>query len=209
MTETQTPAPGTPRGPQTDLALIPECPTGRWWLCALLGVVMLAGGVFVLFNVVAASLVAALFFAAALIVGGGFQIAHSFAARGWKSVTLSLVVGILFVAGGVLLATNPLATSLGLTLGIAAMMFASGVVRLVLAFRHWNDYGWLLLASGLLGIALGVVLILGFPWSGLVVPGMLLGIDLLFQGTWWLMLGFFVRRPREGSATTPSGSMAT
>ena len=29
----------------------------------------------------------------------------------------------------------------------------SGVVRLVLAFRHWNDFGWLLLASALIGIA--------------------------------------------------------
>lgn len=206
MTESQA---SVSRGPQIDLARIPECPTGRWWVCALLGAVMLAGGIFVLFNVVAASLVTALFFAAALIVSGGFQIAHSFAARGWKSVTLSLVIGILFVAVGVLLATDPLATSLGLTLAIAAMMLVSGVVRLVLAFRHWNDFGWLLLASGLLGIALGVVLFLGFPWSGLVVPGMLLGIDLLFNGTWWLMLGFFVRRPRDGSILTQPGHVAT
>jgi uncharacterized membrane protein HdeD (DUF308 family) len=169
---------------------------------------MLIGGVWVLFNIVAASLATALFFAAVLIVAGGFQIAHSFAARGWKSVTLSLLVGILFVAGGVLMATNPLATSLGLTLGIAAMMLAAGAVRLVLAFRHWKDFGWLLLASGLIGIALGVVLILGFPWSGLVLPGMLLGIDLLLNGTWWLMLGFFVRRPREGSIVAQPASVA-
>jgi uncharacterized membrane protein HdeD (DUF308 family) len=196
------------RHPQSDLTRIPECPTGRWWVCALLGVVMLLGGAWVLLNVVAASLATALFFAAALIVTGGFQIAHSFAARGWQSVTLSLIVGLLFVAGGVMLATNPLATSIGLTLGIAVMMLASGAVRLVLAFRHWNDFGWLLLASGLLGVALGVVLIAGFPWSGLVVPGMLLGIDLLFNGAWWLMLAFFVRRPREGSTGAQPASVA-
>ena len=196
------------RHPQSDLTRIPECPTGRWWVCALLGVVMLLGGAWVLLNVVAASLATALFFAAALIVTGGFQIVHSFAARGWKSVSLSVIVGVLFVAGGLLLAMNPLATSLGLTLGIAVMMLASGAVRLVLAFRHWNDFGWLLLASGLLGVALGVVLILGFPWSGLVVPGMLLGIDLLFNGAWWLMLAFFVRRPREGSIAAQPASVA-
>src|SRR3954470_7455501 len=122
------------RSPQPDPTRVPECPTGRWWVCALLGAVMIAGGIFVLFNVVVASLAAALFFAAAMMVSGAFQIAHSFAARGWRSVTLSLVVGILFLAGGVLMATNPLATSLGLTLAIAVMVFASGVVRLVLAF---------------------------------------------------------------------------
>jgi uncharacterized membrane protein HdeD (DUF308 family) len=205
MTENQASA---PYSPQADPTRIPECPTGRWWVCALLGAVMIAGGIFVLLNVVVASIAAALFFAATLIVAGGLQIAHSFAARGWKSVTLSLVVGILFVAGGLLLATNPLATSLGLTLAIAVMFFVSGIVRLVLAFRHWNDFGWLLLASGLLGITLGVVLISGFPWSGLVVPGMLLGIDLLFNGTWWMMLGFFVRRPREGTILRQPASVA-
>jgi len=53
----------------------------------------------------------------------------------------------------------------------------------------------------------GVVLILGFPFSGLVLPGMLLGIDLLFNGTWWLMLAFFVRRPRGDTVTTQPASV--
>jgi len=178
---------------------VPECPTGRWWVCALLGVAMIAGSVFILYNVVAASLATALFFAAAMIVAGVFEIAHSFAAKGWRSVTLSLIIGVLFVIGGGLMATNPLATSLGLTLAISAMMLASGAVRLVVAFRHWQDFGWILLISGLISIALAAVLIMGFPWSGLVVPGLMIGIDLMFSGVWWLMLALFVRRPREGA----------
>jgi uncharacterized membrane protein HdeD (DUF308 family) len=44
------------------------------------------------------------------------------------------------------------------------------------------------------------VLLVGFPWSGLVVPGILVGIDMTVHGTWWLALGLFVRRP------SPSGS---
>ena len=178
-----------------------RCPTGRWWLCALLGLVMLAGGVFVLWNAVVASLVTALFFAAALVVAGIFQIIHAFSARGWGSLTLSLIIGIVLVAAGLLLATNPLATSLGLTLAIAALFIAGGALRLWLAARHWQDHGWLLTISGLLSLALGVVLILGFPWSGLVVPGILLGVDLIFQGAWWLTVGLWVRRPHEGAGT--------
>jgi uncharacterized membrane protein HdeD (DUF308 family) len=119
---------------------------------------------------------------------------------------LSLIVGLLFVLGGAMLMLNPLATSLGLTLGVAALLFASGVVRAVLAVRHWRDYGGLLLASGLLGIITGIVLLVGFPWSGLLVPGILLGIDLIIHGTWWLALGIFVRRPRGSQdrvATAP------
>lgn len=185
--------------PQSFPTAIPECPTGHWAVCAWLGAAMIAGSVFILYNIVAASLATALFFAAAMIVTGIFQIAHSFAAKGWRSVTLSLIIGILFALAGGLMATNPLATSLGLTLAISAMMLASGVVRLVIAFRHWNDFGWLLLISGLFSIALAAVLIMYFPWSGLVVPGVMLGIDLMLSGIWWLMLAFFVRRPREGA----------
>ncbi len=185
-----------PRATDMPSAPVLECPTGRWWVCALLGAVLAAMGLFVLFNVVAASIVGAIFFAAALIVGGAFQIGHGFFAEGWTSKVLSIIVGILFVLGGALLLTNPLATSLGLTLGIATILAVSGIVRLVLAYRHWGDYGWVLLASGLLGIVTGVVFILGFPWSGLIVPGMLLGIDLIFHGASWLTLGLAVRRPR-------------
>lgn len=182
----------------SQLVAVAQCPTGRWWLCALLGVILLAGGIFVLWNVVAASIVTALFFAAALVVGGAFQIVHAFSARGWPSLALSLIVGALLVGAGLLLATDPLATSLGLTLAIAVLFLVGGGLRLWLAARHWHDHGWILSVSGLLSIALGAVLILGFPWSGLVVPGILLGVDLIFQGAWWLTLGLWVRRPHPG-----------
>lgn len=191
--------PERPRANEAALAVL-ECPAGKWWICALLGVVLLVAGVFVLFHAVLASLVVATFFAAGMIVGGLFQIWHAFSSRGWRGFALSLIVGVLFALGGGLMLLNPLATSLGLTLGVAALMLVSGVFRLVLAFRHWGDYGWLLLASGLLGVVTGIVLFLGFPWSGLVVPGILLGIDLIMHGAWWLAVGAFVRRPREPTA---------
>ena len=192
---------------QPDFSAAPECPAGKWWACAALGFVFVVSGVFMLMNVVVASIVGALFFAAALAVSGGFQIVHAFAARGWGSFALSLLIGILFVAGGVMLAMNPLATSVGITLGFAAVLLATGIVRTVLAFRHWGDYGWLLLASGLLAIATAGVVFIGFPWSGLVVPGLMIGIDFLLHGAWWLTVAAFVRRPSAaGSATSPAGA---
>jgi uncharacterized membrane protein HdeD (DUF308 family) len=172
-----------------------QCLAGRWWVCAVLGAVLLGAGVFIFFDVMVASLVAATLFAVALIVAGLFQIVHAFSARGWGSLTLSLVVGLLCVLGGVVLAFNPLATSLGLTLAIAALLIASGAIRLTLSFRHWRDFGWILFASALLSIITGMVLLMGFPWSGLVVPGILLGIDLIIHGAWWLALGLLTRQP--------------
>src|SRR5436190_6376968 len=131
-----------PQASDTSMASAPilECPAGRWWLCALLGLALVAMGIFVLFNVVAASIVSAIFFAAALMVGGAVQIGHAYFALGWRSKVLSLLVGALFMFGGFLLLADPLATSLGLTLGIGAVLIATGVLRLWLAYRHWQDF---------------------------------------------------------------------
>jgi uncharacterized membrane protein HdeD (DUF308 family) len=163
----------------------------------LLGVVLLAAGLFALLHVVTASVVSVILFSATLVVVGGFQIVHAFFSQHWRGFAFSLVVGVLLLLGGLLLLTNPLAASLGLTLGFSVVLIAAGVVRLVLAYREWRDYGWMLLLSGLLSTATGVFILLGFPWSGLIVPGLLLAIDFILHGAWWLSVGLWVRRPRE------------
>lgn len=182
-----------------------ECPAGRWWICVLLGLVLFAGGVFVLWNVVAATIVTAIFFAAALVVVGLFQIVHAFYARGWGGFAVSLIVGLIYVAAGLVLMTDPLATSLALTIVIAVLFLISGIMRLWIAFKQWNDYGLILAASGIMGVVFAGVLMLGFPWSALVVPGLLVGVDLIFHGCWWLVVGFKVRHPRG----EPHGLAAT
>ena len=104
-----------------------------------------------------------------------------------------------------LLIADPLATSFALTIVIAVSFLVSGVVRLWIAFRQWSDYGLILAASGIVAVVFAGVLIVDFPWSALVVPGLLIGIDLIFHGTWWLVVGLTVRRP--GGA--PRGLPAT
>jgi uncharacterized membrane protein HdeD (DUF308 family) len=65
--------------------------------------------------------------------------------------------------------------------------------------------GWLLLFSGLIAIATGAIIVLGWPWSGLVVPGLMVGIDMVFHGAWWTALAMTLRRERPAfSATHPA-----
>src|ERR1700694_977587 len=92
---------------------------------------------FVFGHLIAASIVSAIFFGAALTVGGAFQIVHAFWERGWGGFALSLIVGILYLIGGLWLMANPPATSAALTLFIAAVLVVSGILRLVLAYRLW------------------------------------------------------------------------
>jgi uncharacterized membrane protein HdeD (DUF308 family) len=62
----------------------------------------------------------------------------------------------------------------------------SGVVRVFIGLSHWRQFGWVMLLSGLFGIAAGFIILTGFPQSGLWVLGMLLSIDLLSHGLGWL-----------------------
>jgi uncharacterized membrane protein HdeD (DUF308 family) len=168
----------------------------KWWVSLILGLLLIAGGIYLVLHVVAASIVTSIFFGAILLVGGIFQVIHALWAPEWRSRLLSIVIGLLFAGAGALLMLNPLAASLGLTIGLAVLFIAGGVLRLFLAHRLWQRIGWLLVLSGLIGIATGVVIILGWPWSGLVVPGLLFGIDMMFHGAWWLALALVLRRDR-------------
>ena len=49
-------------------------------------------------------------------------------------------------------------------------------VRLIAGFQFWSEGGWLLVLSGIFGIAAGVIILMGWPESSLWVIGLLLGI---------------------------------
>ncbi|MEA2993157.1 MAG: hypothetical protein QOD40_2077 [Alphaproteobacteria bacterium] len=169
--------------------------TRQWWVYVLLGVVFLAMGIFVLGHLVAASIVSAIFFGAALAVSGAFQAVHAFWEREWSGFLLSLLIGLFYLAGGIFLLADPISASAGLTLVIAAMLIVSGVFRLILAYRLRPTH-WTLVLSGASAILAGVLILAGWPASGLFVLGLFLGIDLLLFGIWWLFLGAALKSAR-------------
>ena len=102
------------------------------------------------------------------------------------------MLGLLYVAAGVILLRQPLTGALFLTWVLGILFAAGGVVRIFLGFRHWAEAGWLLLLSGIFGVIAGFVILSGWPVTGLWVIGFLLGIDLIFSGVGWLV---FALRP--------------
>jgi uncharacterized membrane protein HdeD (DUF308 family) len=179
----------------THTALAPEAGAvgASPWKATLLGTVFILAGVFVLGNVVAATVISAIVFGLALLAAGGFEIFHSFWAPHWGSTFFRLLVGLLYVIGGVVLIADPMAASVMMTLVFAGVLIASGVVRLGLAFKYWQRAGWLLLSSGVIGILAGLVIFAKWPLSGLWVFGLVVGIDLVVHGIWWVMSGWATR----------------
>ncbi len=170
-----------------------EASAKSWWLYLLLGIVLLIAGVFVLGDVVLASVVSAIFIGWAIAIAGVLEIIHAFSARGWKGFILDLLLGVLYIAGGAMLLSNPIAASVTLTLVLGVIWIVSGIFRMVLAGAIWREGGWAVFLSGMVAVLAGAIILARWPASGLWVLGLLLGIDLLVHGIAWIAYSFGVR----------------
>jgi len=122
-----------------------------------------------------------------MIAGGIMQTFFAFKAESFgKGVLVFLFGGLSIVAGLIILGTPQ--TSLAfLAMLLAAFFVASGIVDIILGFRKKPEEGWGWLAfSGALSVLLGILIMAGWPFSGLWVIGFYVGLRMLIQG-WVLM----------------------
>ena len=97
-----------------------------------------------------------------------------------------MLLGVLYIAFGVVLVGQPVASALILTYVLGLLLLISGFVRILIGISHWREAGWIMLLSGVFGVLAGLVILTGFPMTGLWVLGFLLGVDLISHGIGWL-----------------------
>jgi len=161
-------------------------PTPPFWVCVLLGFFMIVTGFLVLGDVVFFTIVSTIFIGWMAIFAGGFEVVHAFWTKGWGGFVWQIVLGALYLAFGIVLITQPVASALILTYVLGLLLLVSGIVRILVGISFWKPARWLMLFSGLFGILAGLVILTGFPATGAWVLGMLLGVDLLTHGIGWL-----------------------
>jgi uncharacterized membrane protein HdeD (DUF308 family) len=170
-----------------------EAPEKSWWLYLLLGIVLLVAGAFVLGDVALASVISAIFIGWVILIAGILEVVHAFSARGWKGFILDLLIGVLYIAGGLILLSNPVTATVSITLAIGVIWIVSGIVRMALASAIWDSGGWGIFLSGILAALAGAVILAKWPASGLWVLGLLLGVDLVIHGIAWISYSLAVR----------------
>jgi uncharacterized membrane protein HdeD (DUF308 family) len=152
----------------------------------LLGIVFILAGIVVLGDVVVATIISAIVIGMAAIIAGGFEIAHAFWTKGWGGFLWQILLGILYLAFGFVLVSQPVSGALLLTYVLGVLLFLSGLLRIFLALRHWSEAGWIMLLSGSFAVIMGLIILARWPVSGLWILGLLLGIDLISHGIGWL-----------------------
>ena len=175
----------------------------RHWLLFLIeGIVLIVLGILALLAPAIASVAATVFFGWLLLLSGIVGLITTFRARQAPGFWWSLLSALIAIVAGVLLVGWPLLGTLSLTAVLIAFLFAEGVVSILYALEHRNAlsgrWGWML-ASGILDVGLGALLLIGLPGTALWALGLLLGINLIFGG-WALTFMALHARPTSAAA---------
>jgi uncharacterized membrane protein HdeD (DUF308 family) len=165
-----------------------------WWWFLILGILLVVSGVAALTYPFVASVAAVMVLGVSLLLSGIATIVTAFWAGKWSAMFLKLLVGVFYAVIGFIIMDAPVASTVSLTLVVAAMFIVVGIMRsigaLVIRFPQW---GWSLLSSALTTL-IGVVIYKNLPETTLWAIGLLIGIQLILDGWFWIMVSIAVRR---------------
>lgn len=131
-----------------------------------------------------------------LLSAGVVQVVQAFLARKWTGFFLSLILGILYLIVGFFCATKPAVAAVSLTLWIAAFCFLAGLFRMIVSLIMQSEkWGWLFF-NGLVTFILGIMIYSEWPFSGLWIIGLFVGIDMILSGWSWILLSLAAREAR-------------
>ena len=163
------------------------------WLLAL-GILMIAAGVVGFGAINSVSVVTTIFIGSLMLVAGIAQIIQAFAAKGWKSVTLLLVLGILYVVAGYLTLKDPETGTMSLTLVLCITLIIAGAFRVYLAFQLKPMSIWgLVLFGAIISIILGVLILANWPSSSTYTIGTFVCVDLIVSGISYMALAISIK----------------
>jgi uncharacterized membrane protein HdeD (DUF308 family) len=167
----------------------------HWGWFLALGIIFILGGIFAIAAPFVAGLTVTIIFSIVLVWLGIMQIIQAFSTKSWSGFIWQLVIGLVVLIGGIAMIINPIVAAITLTLLVGAVFIAKGVMQIMLGlrFRPHSGWGWIV-AAGVLAIVVALMILFSWPFSGLWVPGTLVGISLIFSGWSYVMIALAARR---------------
>lgn len=177
-------------------AALPEARSKWGWFVAL-GVGLLIFGGIAMANMFVATVASVFYVGAMMLVGGIIEIVHAFGVKTWSRFFYWLLSGLLYAVAGLLAFYNPLLAAGVLTLLFAAALIVAGLFRIWVGFSARPEKGWgWIVAGGVVTLITGLIVAAGWPVNSLWVLGLLLSIDLIFQGWSFIAFGLALKAHR-------------
>jgi uncharacterized membrane protein HdeD (DUF308 family) len=169
-----------------DLQLKLQTAVRRHWKALLIeGVLLLILGLAAIIIPSVASIAVTVLLGGLFLIGGLVELALLMWTQRTPGFWWSLLSAVLAAGIGIVMLARPVQGTLTLTLLLSAYFAAEGVVTIMYALLHRREpatrWGWLI-ASGILDLVVGGLIIAALPGSALWAIGLLVGIDLVFGG---------------------------
>jgi uncharacterized membrane protein HdeD (DUF308 family) len=174
-----------------------------WYL--ILGIALLLGGMAAIAFPILSTITAKLALGWIFLFAGAVAIAHGFLAGNWRGFFWNLLIGILYVAAGAYLLLLPLAGIVTLTMVVAALFLADGILEIMMAFRlrPHHSWGWVL-ASGVAALIAGALIWSHLPSSATWVIGVLVGIKMIMAGWSFIALALGSHEHHPSTSMRPA-----
>jgi uncharacterized membrane protein HdeD (DUF308 family) len=175
----------------------------HWGLFLGEGIVLILLGTVAVLVPELASVAATVVFGWILLLSGVVGLIATFRARGSPGFVWSLISAILGIAAGVVLLSMPVRGALTLTAVLIAFLLVEGLATVLFALEHRKGssgrWSWVL-TSGIVDLALGLMLLAGLPGTAVWALGLLIGINMIFGG--WSLVWMALHARSEVMATT-------
>ncbi len=156
----------------------------HWKSYAIQGAIAIIVGMLAILAPFAATLVTTIFFGWLFLVGGAIGVISALRAREapgfWANLALSVLAAVL----GILFIVNPVSGAITLTWVIGIFFILSGVMNFAIARAFSASTGrfWVVVVSGIIDIALALLLLIGLPMTAIWAIGVFVGISFLSSG---------------------------
>lgn len=153
--------------------------TELFWL----GIAMCVIGVLAIFFPIITTFTVEIMIGWLLVLAGLIGLGSCFTVEGTAGFFGTLLLSLLYLGLGLYFLTHPGVGVIVLTIVLAAIFLIQGAVQLTYSFelRQRGSWFWLLL-SGLVSIAVGLLIAGGLPGTSLVALGLLIGVTFLSTG---------------------------
>ncbi len=152
-------------------------------LSLLWGILMIVLGVVAIARPLFAGVATNFYLGWVIVLGGIAQFIYAIQTRESGQFFWKLLIGVFYVAAGLLLLIYPLEGLLSLTLIVAVGILGSGLTQIFGAFLWRPDSGWgWLLARGILVTVLGIWVLVDWPGNTTWLIGSLVGINFISDG---------------------------
>jgi uncharacterized membrane protein HdeD (DUF308 family) len=164
-----------------------------WYIAAAVLFIIL--GIFAIIEPGVAGLGVTLLVGWLLLFGAVMHFIAAFKGGGAKQVIFQVLIGIVYLIGGIYFLTHTIMAVGTLTLLLAGIILAEGVLEVIAYFRMRNEgaSGWMLL-NAIVTLLLGGLIWFHWPSSSVWAIGTLVGVNLLMTGITRLMFGLAARK---------------